>query len=67
MGGRLAQGGGSVVAGRTAADRGGIVGIGSGGPGRCRIVAGIALRRGADVSGRLDLGIQRQVRPGVAG
>lgn len=67
VGGRLAQGGGSIVAGRTLADRAGIVGISGGGPGCCRVVAGVTLRRGADVSGRFDLGIQRQVSACVAG
>lgn len=67
MSGRLAQGGHSIVTSRTLADRRGIVGIGGGGPGHRRLVAGVALRSGTDVSGRLDLGIQRQIRPGVAG
>lgn len=67
MGGRLAQGSHSIVTGRTLADRAGIMSIGGGGPGHCRFVAGIALRCGTDVGSRLDLGIQRQVSPGVAG
>lgn len=66
MRGRLAQGSHSVVAGRTLADRAGVVGVDGCSPAHRRLVAGIALRRGADVGGWLDLGIQRQIRPGVA-
>ncbi len=66
MCGWLAQGGCSIVTGRTHADRAGIMGIGSGGPGHCRFMAGVALRRGADVSARFDLSIDRQVSPCMA-
>ena len=66
MRGWLAQGSCSIVAGRALSNRGGVMGISGGGPCRCRLVAGIALRRGADVGGGLDLCVDRQISTAMA-
>ena len=67
VGSRLAQCRRPVVAGRTLADGGRVMGESRCRPAAGRAVAGIALRRGADVCRRLDLGIDREVGPAVAG
>lgn len=60
---RLAEHSCAVVAGRAVTGCRGRVGIGSAGPGRRRLVAGVALRRSRNVSRRFSQGVGCQIRP----